>query len=282
MNLTVRLRRTVRRVINSVLNLVGFQLNRVTGDSFPISERMWQTGIEKASNAVFSGCPIGEADATLSTLHVRDFYSIINGCPIPRAEWGSGFNTLLVLFVVTRILRPSLIIESGTFSGTSAWVFRKACPDAQVHCFDITFDNLRYRDPAITYHSHDWAERPLSFRVVPNSFGFFDDHVNQAKRIVEAQERGIRSLVFDDNVPAHALFRDGLPPVPTVDMLFDDSLRDGEILEWVSVGRKFRYIHDAAFAAHARSLIRRAHKFPELIAATGYAPDTCPTLVETF
>jgi hypothetical protein len=70
----------------------------------------------------------------------------------------------------------------------------------------------------------------------------------------------------------HALHRDGLPAFPTIDMLFDESLKDGDEFDWVSAGRKFRYRHSAAVAERARAVIKHVTHGPELLNDTGYAP----------
>jgi hypothetical protein len=147
-----------------------------------------------------------------------------------------------------------------------------------MRCYDLTFAHLLYRAPSIQYYEHDWASGP-EFKPSPNSLCYFDDHVNQAQRIREAAERGIRWMVFDDNVSWHTLHRDGLPPIPTVDMVFDELLSDGARLDWVSASRAMHYTRDKAFDLKARSLIARYERVPNLHDATGY-PSTPMALVE--
>jgi hypothetical protein len=106
------------------------------------------------------------------------------------------------------------------------------------------------------------------------SLCYFDDHVNHGKRLLEAAERGFTRAIFDDNVPWHALHKDGLPPVPTIDMLFDTSLKDGETLEWVSAGRRLSYVQHAEFTDRARSVVASVERSPRLQQITGYFPET--------
>ncbi len=67
---------------------------------------------------------------------------------------------------------------------------------------------------------------------VGSALAFFDCHVNQARRVREAYERGFRWLIFDDNAPADRLYGYGLPGLPTIDMVLDTTLIDGDVLGW--------------------------------------------------
>ena len=51
---------------------------------------------------------------------------------------------------------------------------------------------------------------------------FFDDHVSHVQRINEANQLGIKHIIFDDNYSLEQINVDGWPPIPTVDMCFDD------------------------------------------------------------
>lgn len=266
----------VRIAVNRVLNPLGFEFRRFRfeGDSFPITPSVIERQIGMVTERLrqTEGL-LGADDAALSPADaVGDYYRLFEKRPVRQSYGGSGFNAGLILFVAARLAAPRLIIESGTFKGFTAWVFRSACPEAEIHCFDITFAELAYKDPTIHYHEHDWMERGLGLARPEDTLCFFDDHVSQARRIIEAHERGFKHLIFDDNLPVHALHRDGTPAVPTIDMIFDEHLADGETIEWVSFHKKWVYRHDAAVASDARRRIKQVVKAPALYDETGYAP----------
>lgn len=266
----------VRRVINRCLTPLGFELRRFRfeGDSYPVSPWL----IARQHRLIVSNLDFlprffqKEISKDEIAKHVQEYYDAFPHRPISQGAGGCGFNAGLILFVAARIHHPSTIIESGTFKGFSAWVFHTACPQADVHCYDISFAELQYKDRAIHFHEHDWTVNELAVSDATASLCFFDDHVSQAQRIIEAHRRGFKHIIFDDNLPTHALHRDGTPAVCTVDMLEDESLVDGQTIEWTNAGRKFVYRHDAALAANARSCIKQVVRAPSLQDVTGYAP----------
>ncbi len=100
--------------------------------------------------------------------------------------------------------------------------------------------------------------------------GFFDDHISQARRVLEARERGLTRLVFDDDAAAHRLHAHGGPAFPTIAML--TAPRSGEPVRWRRNGREFVYRPDDPEAKAARAAIAATHAFDDLHAATGYSP----------
>ncbi|MCB9948009.1 MAG: hypothetical protein H6842_09305 [Rhodospirillaceae bacterium] len=210
---------------------------------------------------------------------VRRFLRVYGSRPAADNAGGSRFNACAWLFVLTRLIAPRLIIESGTHRGQSAWLFRQAAPDARILTFDITHQALSHRQPGIDYRLGDWSDADLPPVDADTSLGFFDDHVDQARRVREAWARGLRWLVFDDNLPAHLLFVTGRPPAPTISMLFDPSLRDGERLAWTRRGRPRSIDVDQEAWAEARRLIAHWSVLPDLAPATGCRPQTGLTVV---
>ena len=88
----------------------------------------------------------------------------------------------------------------------------------------------------------------------------------------KASARGFRYLIVDDSLPSQALHNDGLAPVPTVDMPFEDGLADGEEIRWRTECGAFAYRHDAPRAAQTRARVRRHVRLPDLRFVFGYAP----------
>ena len=107
---------------------------------------------------------------------------------------------------------------------------------------------------ASNYHERDWMTLDLQAapRMTP-ALIYFDDHVDQWRRVREAAARGFRYLIFDDSLPSLALHNDGWAAAPTIDMLFEDGLGDGEEIHWRTECGPFSYRHDTQLAAQTRS-----------------------------
>ena len=200
--------------------------------------------------------------------------------PVADNRGGSGFNDSLWLYVVARAFAPRLVIESGTHKGHSAWLFRQACPDAEIHSFDISWDYLKHREAGVSYHRHDWSEADHNFSNTAESLVFFDDHMSHARRIEEAWERGFRLLLLDDNFPAHQLHATGGPPLPSLAMLLDPALRDGQALAWTRNGKAYSTVFREAEATRARGLVAGHLVLPELAPVTAQPPGSRLTAVK--
>ena len=161
------------------------------------------------------------------------FQQIYDQRPDPSNFGGSGYSRMKNLYDMCMRIRPEVIIESGTWKGNSSWVFRNACPDAKIYCYDIDFSNLKWRDKSIQYHEYDitnhtalWGNLDLSKTLI-----FFDDHVSHLERLYWANEHGFKHLLFDDNFSYEQCKHLKNPPTPTLKMLNDDTLPKSCIYE---------------------------------------------------
>ena len=195
---------------------------------------------------------------------IAEYFDLIPGCPVRQFLGGGGWNAGLHLFCIARAIEPSTIIESGTFKGFSSWVFRQASPQSEIHCFDVDLSKRQWRAPSIVYHEYDWSDATIAMNEPKRAFAYFDDHVSQARRIIEAARLGITLVGFDDNLPVEGLFVDGTPAAPTVDMILDERLRDGDMVEWYTDGRVRSYVHDGTTIVDARRKIGRVIRLPDL------------------
>ncbi len=212
-------------------------------------------------------------------LWVEDFYALYPHRAVPDNEGGSSFNACLWLYVIGRALAPQLIIESGTWRGQSSWFWRAACPEAEIHSFDVSHAFLEARAERVHYHLGDWTTAELSPVDPAHSLVFFDDHISQAARAVQAAERGFTTALFDDNLSAHQLHAIGSPPVPTIAMVLDETLDPAHEMRWTRKGKDYRYIPDGALIALARAQIEGATDLADLAPITRYAPQSGLTLV---
>jgi hypothetical protein len=208
------------------------------------------------------------------------FSDLYDQRPVRDNSGGSGFNDILWLFLLVRALAPAWIVESGVHKGHSTWIMRQACPDAEIFCFDITLSNLQYRDENAQYFEGDWRDWEISQGLDPaHGLIFFDDHIDQARRLVEAADRWFRTALFDDNFAAEHLYATGGPPVPTLAMVTDPDLAAVPAIEWTRSGKLYRYVVDQAALAEARSLIEHYEVMPDLAQITRFPLGSGMTIV---
>ena len=211
---------------------------------------------------------------------LADFEALYEARPVRDNKGGSGFNDSLWLYVLARALAPSLIVECGSFRGHSAWLFRQACPDAEIHSFDVDTGQLVHREPSVRYHQGDWAGAALPPADPAGSLLFLDDHISHARRLVEAHARGFRRLLLDDNFPVHQLYATGGPPVPTLAMILDPALPLEREIAWTRNGKAYSCRVERAEVEAARALVAQALVLPELAPLTRHPPGSALTLVK--
>jgi hypothetical protein len=267
------LERLRRRLLEPLFTRLGYDLVPAVPEweHRPLSRREIERLIGQASlrlEADLASAGIAPREAPAAT--VAAFRDLIATCPVRQKRGGNGFNGALQIYAVVRALRPPVIIESGVFRGLTTWLMRQASPDATILCFDPELGNLHYRDGRAHYSTEDWSRADLSDLDLAHTLAFFDDHISQARRIVEASDRGIRRVLFDDNAAAHRIHGHGGPAYPTLSMVLDEE--PVEPIRWTRNGREFAYVPDAAALADARGRIALAHDFNDLHAATGYSP----------
>jgi len=205
-----------------------------------------------------------QPDATTLAAVVANFFALYPARPVPDNEGGTKFGDSFWIYALTRLLSPAFIVESGVHRGHSAWLLRQAAPAAEQHGFDVSFRNLAWRDPRVSWHEQDWMQAPLYAPHPDRALAYFDDHISHAQRIVEAHGRGFRTLLFDDDFPAHQLHATGHPPAPTLAMIFDSALRDGDELAWLRHGVEKKLRFDGRAAADARTRIAHYARTPDL------------------
>lgn len=270
----VILERLRRRVLSPLFDRLGYDLVPAASDwsHRPTSER-------EVATLLGSAAAILDRDLSAAGLtpdgdvleQVRTFWSLIPTAPVRQRRGGSGFNGALQLYVAMRALRPDFVIESGVFRGLTTWVIRQACPGAAIFCHDPDLSGLQYRDARARYSSADWSSADWSAVDPSRTVAFFDDHVAQGRRVVEAHARGLTRLLFDDDAAAHRIHAHGGPAHPTIAMITGPA-GSPEPIRWTRNGRAFEQPADDALLRRAGGLIARSHAFDDLHRATGYSP----------
>ena len=118
------------------------------------------------------------------------FLAVHGRRPLAENKGGSGLNDSLWLFLVARLLDPVLLVESGTWRGQSAWLFRQACPAAEIVTFDhAALDEVARREPRPTWRK---AVEASSLYAVLGPDGVVITTGHRYRRVV--RDRSLASL----------------------------------------------------------------------------------------
>jgi len=202
---------------------------------------------------------------------IRMFYETYLESGIRRNPGGSRFNNLLWLHLLARSLRPSTIIDSGTFTGASAWALSSGAPSAAVLSFDLDMSRLVHRRPGVQYLMHDWSTTDWGQHDLPLALCYFDDHVDQAQRLLQAHALGVRYLIFDDDFPCTSFpaMAHGGSALPKVSFALDKSLKDVDELSWRRGNQTWRWKVDHVTLDRVRRLIEAHDRLPDTSMVTG-------------
>jgi hypothetical protein len=204
--------------------------------------------------------------------HLPAFYESYLASPFRLPYGGSRFNNLVWLFVIARSAQPEAVIDSGTFRGGSAWALSQAVPNARIYSFDIDLSRLTERAPNATYLQQDWTRHNWEMLDLSNSLIYFDDHLDQVRRLIEASQRAIPFAIFDDDysVTSFAGMANRGRALPKIEFVFDEKVRTYKELVWRSsrLGKQTFPI-DQAYLDKGRSLIAAAGRVPDLSLVTG-------------
>jgi hypothetical protein len=203
-----------------------------------------------------------QIDSSRIDASVTVFLNTIEKCPIKQDIGGSGFMNSIALFAYMYCRNPSTVVESGTFRGLTAYLIAEAAPNARVITFDINHNQLTFRHPRVQYIKSDLTDSGIISSLPGDTVFFFDDHINHLSRMNFLHEHGFFEALFDDNYGALSVQYDGLPPIPTVDMVLDTSLEYGVEYRWRTSGGDFSYFPDQLTIEKTRAIIRTVSKIP--------------------
>ena len=187
----------LRRVINSGLEPAGFTLQRFQPEihsrameSEAVRDRQI-VAYREAMKLALSEYP--ELSKNIpGKKETEVFIRNLVTCPVNQVSGGGGFSAAVLLWTLGKAISPEMVVESGVFRGFTTWVLRQACPDAQQYAFDISFAERKRVEAGVKYHETDWVNIPVVADSSTRSLAYFDDHVDQWRRIREAAERGFR------------------------------------------------------------------------------------------
>ncbi len=210
----------------------------------------------------------------------------------------------LNLWCLGHIFAPEIYIESGVFIGSSLHAFIKSPKLKKVIGIDPNLSNLKI--PKIDIPGAELiSDRDFSQIEIGDALGktlvYFDDHISAAERILQASQKGIKYLLFDDATGFEGMCHRLYPAVPSVPMIMNSSLfEEGDRLAWTFkpkrpsretfpsfikrtlLGRSnnnlrrvsFSMTHDLINQCHeAKRLIKKCCKIPDL---GDYIPELYP------
>lgn len=268
------LARTAYRSTNFLLGKLGFELLPLSRDYDARLESQW------ALEAMFRRLG-GEIENWLSrqTLFTAQSFDVAAGLAALYADYldspfrgkggGSRFNNLAWLYAVARAYGPTVMIDSGTYLGASAWALRQGSA-APLYSFDIDLSRVARRVEA-TYVEADWTTHKFDGEDLSRSLCYFDDHVDQAKRLLEAKAAGCRLAVFDDDFPVTACVEmaHGGFAFPKVEFVLDDAFRGQATLDWFDGRRLQSWPINPAYLDAARATIGATDRLPNTSIITG-------------
>jgi hypothetical protein len=142
-----KLRRVLGRGVNRVLRPLRLELTTLTNDfdaqlvSPRHLDRMFHE-IGRISGEWLSNQDVFCVRRAFDTeIEARNFFADYLGSPFRSPHGGSRFGNLLWLNLLAKAQSPDVIVDSGTFTGASAW----AAPGARIRSYDLDLSQLIYR-----------------------------------------------------------------------------------------------------------------------------------------
>jgi hypothetical protein len=201
----------------------------------------------------------------------NEFEKIYELRPVVDNSGGGGPIPSFWYYLIARHNNPELIVESGVWKGHTTWVFRKATPEAKIISFDISFKNLKYKDDFAEYCEYDWNDYDFGTISSREYLLFLDDHINHAKRIIEAYNKGFKYIILDDGNDIQQGLNLCQPAFPSVQMFFNNELKYGETYSYKCKDEERFYLHNKDEIEPAKKLVK-----DYLVLSNTY---TCITLV---
>jgi len=211
---------------------------------------------------------IGVPAASLSVNDINTYFNLMTQNPAFGLVGTTPGNGTLWLCLLVRALNPKVVVESGVYHGSSLFTIKASAPQAKVFAFDINFKTLLSRLDGVDYREHDWATDDI--RAESHSdLCFFDDHINNCKRVRQAYERGFKHVVVDDSPDLGEIHNLRYPAVPSMSMIENNKWMDGDTITWNWHGRRLRYTFRSEDTFGVKAIIDHIDRFPSIKRWTG-------------
>ncbi len=269
--------RQLFRAANLALAPLGLKLDRISRDfDFRLEAREDIQELSRRLASAFDGWAATQTvfpvlDVSGTANKIASLYDAFLASPYRSSSGGSRFNNLAMLHLIAGGLKPTLIVDSGTHEGASAWALSTGAPGARTLSFDIELNRLKRHEPGVEYVEKDWTHYDLGDADTSCALCYFDDHLDQVRRLLEAQRAGIPFAVFDDDFPLTAFvsMAHGGRALPKLEFVFDPALARRDTLTWRENGVLRSWSLDQGYLAQGRAAIAAADRLPNTSLITG-------------
>ncbi len=213
---------------------------------------------------------------------VDEYCKVFSKTPILDLNSGFGFNEGLFLFCIIKVVRPSLVIESGIMKGFTTYLIDAATDgNCIISCYDISFENIEYKSKKAKYFQNDISKSPPNVKN-QKVLAFWDDHTSQLDRLKFSIKNNIKYNIFDDDLGFLNFHSDGWPPIPSITMLYEikKNILKNPKIKWISRGRKGELWVNKFNKNNAITNISTHTKFTNLFPYTGYKSHSECSLVK--
>jgi len=272
----MRIKRLMKRMADSALGSFGLKVVKVSDDLENRPTGYAETRMLREIAGAFdewcrskTAWPVSQLADSFTV--VKAFYDSYLGSVYQAEDGGSRFNNLLWLHLLAKATQPSVIIDSGTYRGASAWAFATALPRCPIYSFDIDLSRLAYRSPGVTYIQQDWATCGFEGCNLAGALAYFDDHVDQGLRLMQAAARGVTRMIFDDDFPVTSFARmaHGGHALPKIEFALDEDLQAVPALTWTTRCGARSWPIDHAQLIDMRDRIAATERLPNTSLITG-------------
>ena len=148
------------------------------------------------------------------------------------SENTGGMKTpdMFTLYVMLREIKPDVVIESGVWKGQSTKLIRKTLgEDCEIICLDPRpIFGWQDDNDNTTYYTDskfkDFGNLDLKDYEDMKTLAFFDDHMNNLKRLKDSYTKKVNYMIFNDNYPKNCGSH------LTLQHVFNDDERFGNLL----------------------------------------------------
>jgi hypothetical protein len=137
---------------------------------------------------------------------LNEFLMSVNFQEINRNDGGMKVPDMFSLYFLLKKLRPDVVIESGVWNGQSTKLIRDTLDTVKIISLDPR-PIEGYIDENTTYYVgdtfKDFKDLDLSSFDMNKVLCFFDDHQNQAQRLIQCIDKNVKHVFFNDNYPVN-------------------------------------------------------------------------------
>lgn len=184
-----------------------------------------------------------------------------------NVDGGMGFNNMLFLHLFIKATQPNVIVESGVYKGNTTKVIEISSKKyTKIYCCDINYSNLEYRSKKAKYFEKDLSLCNLN--LTKKTLFFFDDHISHYDRLLFSIKNKVDFLILDDDVSVQTIYSDGMPPVPTANMIYNFE-KIPKNFKWI-INNKLHSINIKNLDVNKIRNYYFYQRMPELKEITGY------------